>query len=109
MAASANASDGGGIFLLIWGIIATVIGGLLVTNFRGFARWFQRNAEASNSGLRRIPPWRRLPDNRGSAGRLRLVRTLGGVFAVMGPVALVSGVVLTVRGQGGASGPRQSR
>lgn len=102
MAAAASTAGGGGIFLLFWGAFATVMGGLLVTNFRGFARWSERGAEASTAWLRRVPPWRWLPDHPGPAGQRWLSRLIGGIFAVTGPVVFVLGVILVARGQGGS-------
>ncbi|MEU6237828.1 hypothetical protein [Kitasatospora sp. NPDC047058] len=82
----------GGLFALCWGLFATVMGGLLVTDFRGFTRWFVRTAEARG-------PWRRQSRPSQQAGRLVLVRVIGGIFAVVGPVMLVVGVVLTAHGR----------
>ncbi|WP_371523096.1 hypothetical protein [Kitasatospora sp. NBC_01300] len=95
----ADNSSAGGVSALCFGAFVTVLGGVLVTDFRGFSRWFTRGAEASGSGLRRIPPWRWLGERSGRVGVI-WVRLIGGVFAVVGLVVLVVGVVLTARGQG---------
>jgi hypothetical protein len=100
MTSAHTASPGGGLFLLCWGLFATPLGGLLATDYRGFAHWFERNANASSAGLRRLPPWRLLPA-RQPGSMVAFTRVLGGVFAVVGVVTLVLGTVLTFRGQGG--------
>ncbi len=88
-----------GLFLLVWGLFASVIGLGLVTNFRGFLDGFTRDAYESSAWLRRIPPWkwiRQRPDE--LARRARLNRLIGIPFAVAGPIVTVVGVVQILRG-----------
>lgn len=90
-----------GLFLLAWGLFASVIGLGLVTDFRGFANAFARSARASSSRVRRVPPWkwmRRESADEGSAGRVKLVRVIAIPFAILGPIMTVAGVVQILRG-----------
>jgi hypothetical protein len=102
MTVAHSASTGGGVFLLCWGLFAAPLGGLLATDYGGFARWFEQGANASSAWLRGVPPWRWLPE-RQPASMVAFMRVIGGVFAVVGVATLVLGTLLTIRGQGGFS------
>ncbi|MFJ6139716.1 hypothetical protein [Kitasatospora sp. NPDC092286] len=108
MTSAGHEAAAGGAFTLGFGILATVLGGLLVTDFRGFARWFLRGTEASSAGPRRLPPWRRRPERPERAGMLPLVRVVGGIFAAAGLVMLVLGIVLLSGGEAGAPFTRET-
>ncbi|MFJ2775412.1 hypothetical protein [Kitasatospora sp. NPDC087315] len=109
MTSAGHEAAAGGAFTLGLGILATVLGGLLVMDFRGFARWFLRGTEASSAGPRRLPPWRRRPERPERAGMLPLVRVVGGIFAAAGLVMLVLGIVLLSGGEAGAPFTRDDR
>ncbi|MFF8381449.1 hypothetical protein ACF07V_35665 [Streptomyces sp. NPDC015661] len=74
-------------FVLAWGMFATVFGWVIATDFRGAARRMHAMSSASTptgSGAPRLP-----------VGFLRFV---AGVFALAGPAVLVAGVLLVRRG-----------
>ena len=88
-----------GLFLLVWGLFASVVGLALVTDFRGFVQGFTQSAYDSPAWMRRIPPWkwmRQRPDE--LARRAKLNRLLGIPFAVLGPIMTVVGLVQILRG-----------
>jgi hypothetical protein len=101
--AVSSSSDGspGGLFMLAWGIAATAAGLAAATNFRGFA-----DAAAANSARARQPRWQRKPSllttpdrpDRPDQPNVGLVRLVGGVFAVVGPVMIVAGTVSSLHG-----------
>ncbi|MFF7213679.1 hypothetical protein ACFZAU_24585 [Streptomyces sp. NPDC008238] len=83
----AGGGDGGGFFLLVWGLGASGLGWIVATDFRGAARRFHAmSARSLPFGGSRPPAV--------GVGFLRLV---AGVFALAGPVALVSGLLMFVR------------
>jgi hypothetical protein len=83
-----------GLFLLAWGLFASVVGLGLVTNYRGFARNFARNTRPGRLSPRiRI---REQPDE--PARRLKRVRLIGIPFAVAGPIVTIVGLVQIVHG-----------
>lgn len=85
-----------GLFLLAWGLFASVIGLGLVTDFRGFASKFTQGAYASSSWMRRVPPWkwtRRGPEEEELASRAKMIRLIAIPFAVLGPIVTVVGAV----------------
>jgi hypothetical protein len=86
LAVDGGSGDGGAVFGILWGVVATVMGGLLVSNYRGFTEWFVGQA------ARRQNTDRRLAQSR------VIARLVGGVFAVVGPVILVVSVVSAARG-----------
>lgn len=92
-ASAAHASQGpGGLFLLAWGLGASALGLGLVTNFRGFADNFSRQADASSAGRRKLPPWKRQwPQT--PAERIKLVRLIAIPFAILGPILTVVGLI----------------
>jgi hypothetical protein len=91
-------SGSGGLFLLAWGLFASAFGLAMVTNFRGFADTFTRNAHASSSGLRSVPPWKWQRQPESLAGRTVLLRMIAIPFAVLGPIVTVAGIVTMARG-----------
>lgn len=104
MGPSSTASNGQaapGLFLLAWGLFASVAGWGLVTNYRGFADKFTRTAHASSAWMQRVPPWkwmRRDADPDELARRAKLNRLIGIPFAILGPIVTVLGVVQILRG-----------
>ncbi|MFY1593160.1 hypothetical protein [Micromonospora sp. WMMD737] len=90
-----------------WRFVATVtmiltmglIGVALATNFRGVTEWHMRRSMATASVLRRVPPWRWLPDDRYDERLARfalLERAIGVIFAaasVMFLIVLVHGLL----------------
>ena len=90
--------------MLAWGLIASVFGLALVTNFRGFADNFARRAEASSAGLRKLPPWKsQQPQDPGE--QIKLVRRLAIPFAIIGPIVTVAGLVSISHGRITDAGP----
>ncbi|MET8833559.1 hypothetical protein ABZV78_06555 [Micromonospora sp. NPDC004540] len=70
-----------------------LIGVALTTNFRGVTEWHVRRSMATASVLRRVPPWRWLPDvpHEERLARFVLVeRLLGVAFAVVGVMILIT-------------------
>ena len=100
--AVANTSDdqsGPGFFLLAWGLIASVVGIGLTTNYRGFAEQFTRHTQDSTTWMRRLPPWKWIRERPNEfARRTVMARFLGIPFAVLGPLTTAAGVVQIVRG-----------
>ncbi|MEU8621475.1 hypothetical protein [Streptomyces sp. NPDC048623] len=80
-----------GLFLVMWGIFATVLGTIVATNFRGAA--YRVNDMAR--------PW---PGARGRSPGVGFHRVIAGVFALVGPVTLVKGVGELMRGDAFVSG-----
>lgn len=73
---------GGGLFTVAWGLFATGFGTIVATDFRGAAHRLHEMAERRPLG--------------GSPG-VGFQRAIAGVFALVGPVMLVSGVVDLLR------------
>jgi hypothetical protein len=91
-ASSTAGNQSGGLFMLAWGVGASLGGLMLVTNFRGFADAAAelRNSRWSLFGSR---------DSDASFGRNKvLVRLVGAIFAVVGPIVTVAGIVTSVHG-----------
>jgi hypothetical protein len=81
--------------VVVWRFLAAVImsltfsliGVALATNFRGVTEWHVRQSMNSGNVLRRIPPWRWLPDSSYDKRLARLVlleRMIGVAFAAAG-------------------------
>lgn len=103
----------GGLLALCFGVFTAVLGGLLATNWHGFAARFLPDARTPDAGQRQIPPWRRAPGPRGEAAVPVLLRVLGGFFAVAGAVITVVGIssspmATRVRCSRAAGSPRAS-
>jgi hypothetical protein len=81
------------LFLVAWGIFATSMGLVTATNYRGFVDQMTAERRRAARSLRRVPPWRWFPDRQPREGSRWVVRAVGVVFAVTGPVALVVGIV----------------
>lgn len=76
----ADGDSAGGLFSVAWGLWATGVGWIVVTDFRGAARRFHAvSARSVSSGKTGTP--------RVGVG---FVRFVAGVFALVGPVVLVS-------------------
>ena len=107
-ASSASASQPApGLFLLAWGLFATVVGLGAVTNYRGFAEKFAQQAYASASS-RRLWQWQRngqLP--RDMASRTKMFRLIAVPFAIVGPIVTIVGLIQILHGH--ASVPRGPR
>lgn len=98
-APAAHASQpSAGLFMLAWGLFASAIGLSLVTNFRGFADNFTKNAHASSAGLRKFPPWKWQRRSEDLVGRTRMVRLIAIPFAVLGPIMTVAGIIAICHG-----------
>ena len=111
-AAATSANQPPGLFLVAWGLIASVIGLLTVTNIRGFAENFARQAQAQSSRRRRRPPWKRElpPDLEGEplpdlADKTRQMRFIAIPFAIVGPIVTVVGLFSIARAGIGGFGP----
>lgn len=102
MAATTQAVSDGGLLALCLGFVLTLIGGLLVTDFRGFTQWFVLTAEATRAELRRLPPFRWLPERSGWTTQVGMARTMGGLFAALGSLMLVGGVLGIAQGHAGS-------
>ncbi|MGW5576371.1 hypothetical protein [Micromonospora chokoriensis] len=73
-------------------LAVSLVGIALATNFRGVAEWHMRRSMAAASVLRRVPPWRFLPDAAQEERLPRWVlldRLFGAAIAVVGIMALV--------------------
>jgi hypothetical protein len=96
IATAASARQGAPVgFIIVWGLFATIMGWLLVTNYRGFLDRLLADMGSSNERMRRILPWQS-PSTQSTEqqDRRRLMsRIVGGIFAIAGPVALIVGVV----------------
>ena len=111
-AAATHSSAPPGLFLLAWGLIASAVGLLTVTNFRGFADNYARRVSRSAAARRRPRPrngqqsplgdWQRRLDPPEQTSRTRLI---GIPFAVIGAIVTVIGLV-SIRHEGiGGFGP----
>jgi hypothetical protein len=107
-----------GLFLLVWGLGASAVGLLAVTNFRGFADNYARLVGRSAAGRSRPRPgrWPQPPPADGQPTAdppepTRRVRLIGIPFAVIGPIVTVIAIVsishegLGRLGPGGGLGP----
>lgn len=79
---------GSGVFSVVWGVWASVFGWIIATDFRGAAhRFHQLSRRPVSFGVKSAP----------RVG-VTFVRVLAAVFALLGPVVLVAGVVDLLRG-----------
>lgn len=70
-----------------------LIGVALATNFRGVTEWHVRRSMTTASVLRRVPPWRWLPDVPHEERLTRFIlleRLLGVAFAVVSVMILIT-------------------
>ena len=103
-AAATHSSPPPGLFLLAWGLGASALGLLIVTNFRGFADNFARRAANSSAGWQRRPP-RRSQWPSDPAARTKRMRLIAIPFAIIGPIVTVVGLVSISRHGLVGSGP----
>ncbi len=69
-----------------------LIGVALAANFRGVTEWHVRRSMATTSVLRRVPPWRWLPDapyDKRLARFVLLERAIGVSFVAVGVMFLI--------------------
>jgi hypothetical protein len=114
-AAATHSNAPPGLFLLVWGVGASAVGLLTVTNFRGFADNYARRVAQRRrnprSGIRPQSPlgdWQQPIRPAQPTSRVRLI---GIPFAIIGPIVTVVGLVsishegLGGFGPGGGLGP----
>ncbi|MEU0546889.1 hypothetical protein [Micromonospora sp. NPDC005979] len=93
-----------------WRVVAAVsigpalslLGVALASNFRGVTEWHVRQSMSLASGLRRVPPWRWLPDAPDEERLARFIlleRAMGVAFAAAGTMILVTVVYSAWTGQ----------
>ena len=116
-AAATHSTPPPGLFMLAWGLGASAVGLLAVTNFRGFADNYARLVGRSAAGRGPRPGrWRQPPPADGQPTAdppepTRRVRLIGIPFAVIGPIVTVIAIVsishegLGPLGPGGGFGP----
>jgi hypothetical protein len=97
-AAATHATAPPGLFLLFWGLGASAVGLLTVTNFRGFADNYARRVASSAARRRKPRPWQQPPLGDWQrpldpAGQTRRIRLIAIPFAVIGPIVTVVGLV----------------
>jgi len=102
-ATAAHASRTPGLFLLVWGVGASAVGLLAVTNFRGFADNWARQAEASSLRWRRRPS-QAMTRPQDPAARTRQIRLIAIPFAIAGPIVTVVGIISVSHGRVAPSG-----
>ncbi|MFV2115066.1 hypothetical protein ACFHW0_22365 [Micromonospora sp. LOL_025] len=78
---------------VVTGPAVSLVGVALATNFRGVTEWHVRRSMSTASALRRVPPWRWLPEVPHEERLARFVlleRVIGVAFAVLGVMILVT-------------------
>ncbi|GGV99009.1 hypothetical protein GCM10010230_23960 [Streptomyces narbonensis] len=80
-------------FSVVWGVFATALGWIVATDFRGAAHRFHTLSQA-------LMPFGGVGVSAVGVGFFRL---LAGVFALVGPVVLVSGLIDVWRGKAGSA------
>ncbi|MFG2054613.1 hypothetical protein ACGFI9_11350 [Micromonospora sp. NPDC048930] len=78
---------------IVTGPAVSLAGVALATNFRGVTEWHVRRSMSTGSVLRRVPPWRWLPDVPHEERLARFVlleRLIGIAFAVAGVMILIT-------------------
>jgi hypothetical protein len=86
------------IFLIAWGLGASVIGVLMLVNFRGMRDRSTQGIGKPSPTLRRLPPWRWLPEPRGRRATAKWVPLMvAAVFTIVGPIVLVDGILRALR------------
>jgi hypothetical protein len=102
-ASAAHTSQAGGLFLLAWGLTASVAGLAGITNFRGFTDNFARRAAVSSAGLRKLPPWKyQQPSDQ--ARQTKVMRLTAVPFAIIGPIVTVTGIIAIIQGHAASRG-----
>ncbi|NES31695.1 hypothetical protein GCE86_03110 [Micromonospora terminaliae] len=87
---------------VILGPAVSLVGVALATNFRGVTEWHMRRSMSTASVLRRVPPWRWLPDvphEERRAHFILLERVIGAALAVAGVLILASAGYSALTGQ----------
>ncbi|MEH0842835.1 hypothetical protein V6U81_10645 [Micromonospora sp. CPCC 205711] len=77
---------------VLMSLTLSLVGVGLAANFRGVTQWHVRRSMSVASVLRRIPPWRWLPDARYDQRLARFVlleRAIGVAFAAVGIMFLI--------------------
>jgi hypothetical protein len=98
-----------GLFLLAWGLFATVVGLGTVTNYRGFAEKFAQQAYASASSRRQSRRQRNGQRTVDLASRTRMFRLIAVPFAIAGPIVTIAGLIQILFGHASVpQGPRLS-
>jgi hypothetical protein len=99
-AAATHPSAPPGLFLLVWGLGASAVGLLTLTNFRGFADNYMRRAAQSAAGRRKLRSRNGPPPLLGGrqqpldpAEQTRRMRLIAIPFAVIGPIVTVVALV----------------
>ncbi|MFY1673361.1 hypothetical protein ACN27G_25915 [Plantactinospora sp. WMMB334] len=83
-------------------LVMSPVGVALATNFRGVAEWHVRRSMGAALPLRRVPPWRWLPEvpyDRRLARFVLLERAIGVAFAVVGITILIVVAYSVLAGQ----------
>jgi len=98
-----QANESPGLFLLAWGLFASVFGLAMVTNFRGFADNVARRRRVSRAGLWKTPSWKMQPQD--PAARVKQQRLFAVPFAIIGPIVTVIGIISISHKGIGSFGP----
>ncbi|MFJ8580547.1 hypothetical protein [Micromonospora sp. NPDC093277] len=78
---------------IVTGPAVSLVGVALATNFRGVTEWHVRRSMSAASVLRRVPPWRWLPDVPQEERLARFVlleRLIGMAFTAAGVMILIA-------------------
>jgi hypothetical protein len=99
-AAHSASGQPGGLFLLAWGLGATATGLAAATNFRGFADAAAASARSSRVRRRRWQPGHSqlMTPDPPAQPNVGLFRLAGGVFAIVGPIVIIAGIVSSLHG-----------
>lgn len=87
---------------VIFGPALSLLGVALASNFRGVTEWHVRQSMSFAGGLRRVPPWRWLPDvpdEERLARFILLERAIGVAFVAAGIMILVTVSYSALTGQ----------
>lgn len=85
-----------GLFLLAWGVFMSLIGWLAVTNFRGFGEAASRSRQTEKARRDGVVSPEEIEAAVSRENSLN--RVIGGVFAVLGPIAIIVGIIATLNG-----------
>ncbi|RAN91980.1 hypothetical protein GAR05_06544 [Micromonospora saelicesensis] len=78
---------------IVMGPAVSLVGVALATNFRGVTEWHMRRSMSAASVLRRVPPWRWLPNAPHEERLARFIlldRLIGVAIAMAGVMILVN-------------------